>query len=232
MQNNDGATVTVQQDSCRRCGQCCMNGGPALHGPDLELIRSGRIPRSNLITLRKGEMAHNPVAGRVQPLEQELVKLKGTGKQWNCCYFDTDSNSCSLYEHRPLTCRVLKCWEPEELLEMVNRDTLTRLDILEKDDPLLELIVEHERKYPCPDLMTLADLAAVAPDGAKLDLQNLVNGDLKFRARVAKRYSLKVSDELFYFGRPLFQLLQPFGIRVSESPLGLELHWPQEIKLP
>ncbi|WP_163339671.1 YkgJ family cysteine cluster protein [Desulfopila sp. IMCC35008] len=232
MNTNEDVTLSRQQESCKQCGQCCVNGGAALHGPDLGLIQSGRIPQSNLITLRKGEMAHNPVVGKVQPLEQELVKLKGTGKQWNCCYFDIGSTGCSLYEHRPLACRVLQCWDPEKILDMVNRDTLTRRDIIGEDDPLWPLIVEHDGTFPCPDFLSLPDLAAGEPNVSKQDLQNIVNGDLRFRDKVSKEHSLKVSDELFYFGRPLFQLLQPFGIRVSESPFGLELHWPREIKLP
>lgn len=232
MHKKQGATPNGRQDSCQQCGQCCLNGGPALHGPDLELIQSGRIPQSDLITLRKGEMAHNPVVGKVQPLEQELVKLKGTGRQWNCCYFDTSCNTCSVYGHRPLACRVLKCWEPKALLELVNRDTLTRLDILGENDPLWKLIVEHDAMFPCPDLLSLPSWAADENGTSRQDLQNMVNGDVTFRDKIAKEYALKVSDELFYFGRPLFQLLQPFGIRVSESPFGLELHWPQEIRLP
>lgn len=213
------------QDSCKRCGQCCNNGGPALHGPDLELVRAGKIPRSALITLRKGEMAQNPVAGGLKPLSVELVKLKGTGKEWNCCYFDIPAKSCTIYEHRPKACRILKCWEPDEILEMVEKDTLSRLDILEEDDPLAGLIREHERLYPCPDLEQLASLLPKVPEKTKRDLQKLVNEDIRFRDRVVKGYDLKLSDELFYFGRPVFQLLQPFGVRVVESSLGLELVW-------
>lgn len=213
------------QTECKRCGQCCNNGGPALHGPDLELVRSGKIPRSALITLRKGEMAQNPAAGGLKPLSVELVKLKGTGREWNCCYFDSAANSCTIYEKRPQACRVLKCWEPDEVLAMVEKETLSRLDILEDDDPLAGLIREHERLYPCPDLQELADQLPDVPENVKRDLQKLVNGDLRFRDRVVKEYSLKLSDELFYFGRPVFQLLQPFGVRVAESSLGLELVW-------
>ena len=213
------------QTECKRCGQCCNHGGPALHGPDLELVRSGAIPLSALITLRKGEMAQNPVAGGLKPLSVELIKLKGTGREWNCCYFDKTANSCTIYDRRPLACRVLKCWEPDEILGMVEKDTLSRLDILGDDDPLVNLIREHERLYPCPDLQKLADALPDVPESMRRDLQKLVNGDLRFRDRVVKEFSLKLSDELFYFGRPVFQLLQPFGIRVVESGFGLELVW-------
>lgn len=215
----------MKQDSCKRCGRCCNNGGPALHGPDLELITSGKIPLSALITLRKGELAHNPVTGKVTAIKAELVKLKGTGKQWNCCFFSTELNSCTIYDHRPQTCEILKCWEPDELLDMVEKDTLTRLDILPTDDPLKNLISEHDRLYPCPDMEEIAAIAPKVPEKLKRDLQKLVNEDIRFRTRVVKEFDLKLSDELFYFGRPVFQLLQPLGVRITESAVGLELHW-------
>lgn len=224
--SESGRCQSDTQQGCRRCGECCRKGGPALHTADLELVRSGLIPRSGLITLRRGELAHDPVAKALRPLTHELVKLKGTGREWNCCYYDAVLNSCTIYEQRPLACRILKCWEPEELLAIVNKDTLSRADILDRDDPLAFIISEHDRLFPCPDMVAL--LTGEEPATAeKRKIQKLVNGDLRFRDRVVKEYSLKLSDELFYFGRPLFQLLQPLGIRVSESPVGLELSWPR-----
>lgn len=203
-----------------------------MHGSDLELIRSGKIPYSALITLRKGELADDPVQEQVVPLKQELIKLKGTGREWDCCYFDKASDGCTIYEYRPVSCRVLKCWDPADLLDMVNKDTLSRLDILEEDNPLSGLIVEHDRLFPFPHPSSLAEAAAAKDSEKRRGIQKLVNGDLRFRDRVVKEFSLKLSEELFYFGRPLFQLLQPFGIRCSESPFGLELYWPEKITLP
>lgn len=217
--------MSNKQDSCRRCGKCCNEGGPALHGPDLELITSGRIPLSALITLRKGELAHNPVIRKIAAIENELVKLKGTGREWNCYYYDSQENSCTIYDFRPQACGVLKCWAPDDLLEMVGKDTLSRFDILQEDNPLRSIISEHERLYPCPDMEEIASLSADMSDTMKRSLQKLANEDLRFRTRVVKEFDLKLSDELFYFGRPVFQLLQPLGARVSESALGIELSW-------
>lgn len=180
---------------------------------------------SALITLRKGELALNPVAGMLKAIPVELVKLKGTGRQWNCCYFDQSENRCTVYEHRPQACRVLKCWDPEELLAMVEKDTLTRLDILEDDDPLRSLIREHDRRYPCPDMEALVTMVPAMDEEKKRVLQKLVNEDLHFRVRVIKEFELKLSEELFYFGRPVFQLLQPLGAKVTETAVGVQLHW-------
>ena len=215
----------MKQDSCRQCGECCRKGGPALHKEDLELIRTEQIPMSALITFRQGELAYNPVTDRVEPLKQELVKLKGTGREWNCCYFDSAAKSCSIYTHRPIACITLKCWDPDELLEMVGKNTLTRLDILAEESPIRPYIIEYDKRFVCPELDKISAGEELS-DSRKKELQQLVNADIRFRDRIVKEYGLKLSDELFYFGRPLFQLLQPLGVKVAESAVGLELIWP------
>jgi branched-chain amino acid transport system substrate-binding protein len=63
--------------TCRRCGRCCLQGGPALHRADLPLIGDGGIPLERLITIRRGELADNPVAGGVRATRVELVKIAG-----------------------------------------------------------------------------------------------------------------------------------------------------------
>jgi Fe-S-cluster containining protein len=217
--------MTNKQTSCNRCGCCCNEGGPALHGPDLEKIRSGKIPLSALITLRKGELAHNPVTGLLAAITAELVKLKGVGRAWSCCYFDQNEKRCTVYEHRPQACTVLKCWEPEALLAMVENDTLTRFDILLDDDPIRSRIHDHDHHFPCPDMAGLLAIAPKISVVTKSVLQKLVNEDLQFRVGVVKEFKLNLSDELFYFGRPVFQLLQPLGARLTENSAGVRLHW-------
>jgi len=55
------------------------------------------------------------------------------------------------------------------------------------------------------------------------ELTRQVNLDLTSRNQAAGVRALGVAEELFYFGRPLFQLLMPLGIQVRESSVGLEL---------
>lgn len=214
------------QNTCRRCGACCIAGGPALHRQDLDLVRSGRIPLNRLITLRKGELAHNPKSGKVQGIYHELVKIGGAGGGWRCSYFAEAKNGCGIYEHRPQACEVLKCWDTEKILELVEQDLLSRLDIMDTAHPLVPVIIEHERICPCPDLEEIAESLAALPTAAKKEVKVSVDRDLHFRARVVKEHGLQLTEELFYFGRPLFQLLQQLGVGITESPSGLVLHWP------
>ncbi len=64
-----------------------------MHIQDLELVGNGKIlklPVSSLITIRKGELAHNPLTQKIQPVTVELVKIVGTGRQWDCCYYNKE----------------------------------------------------------------------------------------------------------------------------------------------
>ena len=212
------------QTSCRKCGNCCRQGGPSLHEHDLSLDHAGKIPISSLITIRKGELTENPLAGGIQPAGVELVKIVGTGREWDCCYYD-GKKGCTIYSYRPLACVLLKCWDTAEILSIVEKETLCRLDILDSDDPLVPVIEEYERICPSPDFMDIREKRGRLSSSQKKELEKLVRNDLRFRTRVIRDFDLKLSEELFYFGRPLFQLLQPLGAFVSESPSGITLNW-------
>lgn len=213
----------LKQTECLRCGICCQKGGPALHGPDLALIRVGHLPWQNLITIRRGELAHNPLSSRIEPVPEEVVKIRGSGQEWCCCYYDPASKGCSVYDHRPLACGALKCWHPEEILALVGQDLLSRLDILEQGDPLRALVVDHERLCPCPDMGEVERALAVQPATGLRSLELQINADIGFRDRVVREFDLDLAHELFLFGRPIFQLLQGLGVVVSESSQGLSL---------
>ena len=164
-----------------------------------------KIPRKDLITIRKGEFAYNPVTDRVQATKHEIVKLSGTGRDWTCCYYDVTSCGCTIYDHRPL-----------------ESDLLSRFDILEQDTFLQGLNTKYETACPLPDFTVLSR------ENNKLDADSLsaleisVNQDLEFRNRVVLESPLVLEEEMFLFGRPLFQLLQPFGFLVFQS--GNRLH--------
>ena len=210
-----GPMTGVQKD-CRRCGTCCMKGGPALHTEDLALIGSGRLPLNRLISIRKGELVDDPLTGTTHAARYELVKICGTGREWRCFYYSPEEG-CSFYASRPLACRVLRCWEPDEILALVGKDMVSRLDILPLDHPLRPLVAEHEGLCPCPDMERLRDAVTSGSLKDLGPLQTLVDADMAFRDRVVRKHSLTLALELFVFGRPLFQLLQAVGIHSVET---------------
>lgn len=210
--------------SCKQCGKCCEQGGPALHTQDIDLLVKKEIPVSSLITLRKGELAHNPKTNQIQGLGVELVKLIGSGRTWNCVYYDGE-HGCTIYDRRPHACKALKCWDTEEILALVETDTLDRIMILGQNHSMIPIIAEHERICPCDDLEYLRKNYRKLSDAEKKDVERRVRHDLRFRSRIINDFDLKLNEELFYFGRPLFQLLQPLGVKVSEIQNEIRLQW-------
>ncbi|MCK5516385.1 MAG: hypothetical protein KAI39_05860, partial [Desulfobulbaceae bacterium] len=71
----------------------------------------------------------------------------------------------------------------------------------------------------------IRDRAGRLSDQQEKELEKRVKDDLQFRTSVTGDYNLKLSEELFYFGRPLFQLLQPLGAIISESRSEVTLRW-------
>ncbi len=202
------------QTACRQCGTCCKSGGAALHHNDMALLLQGVIPRWDLITIRKGEFAHNPVSGKVQATVAEIVKLRGKGREWECCYYEPVSKDCSIYGTRPQACSTLKCWDPGESLKLVETDLLSRIEILGTDSATILLIAEHDGYCPLPDFKNLGYALDYRERETLHSLDKSVNDDIAFRNHVVTISRMILKDEMFLFGRPLFQMLHPFGLDV------------------
>ena len=213
-----------KQSECSRCGTCCANGGPALHIQDRELIESGSIPISHLITIRKGELVHNPVNNLLQAAKNELIKINGVGKQWSCFYFDPDLQGCTIYDRRPAACKALECWDTEAVEQLIEKDLLSRTDLIDRDDPLYQAVLEHEANFPCPDLEAI--LQQGGSPAQSRELEDAANREVILRTELVSRAGLSLGEELFYFGRPLFHLYISVGARVQESAGRLLVSWP------
>jgi len=216
----------IEKQTCDRCGSCCKQGGPALHTQDLALLEAGSLRRGHLITVRKGELAYQPMEESATPVAEEFLKLQGGSGSWCCMFYDDAAKVCTIYNHRPIACGLLDCTSPEALLAITGKDLLTRFDCMSDDDPLLQIVRHNEQECPCPDMALLSkELRSATGKSLLLDeLTLLVNTDLAFRQQAAGTQDLSVAEELFYFGRPLFQQLLPLGVRIHESLAGLQLY--------
>lgn len=225
----DTMTDHATKTSCNRCGTCCLQGGPALHTADKALLDRHDLEYEDLITVRRGELALQPLADRPQPVTGEFIKLRGQGREWSCLFYDLGHKGCRIYSRRPMACGLLDCTAPEAILALAGKDLLDRFACMGEDDPLLPLVRRHEELCPCPDLAEMVQrlIQPSARMAALADLTRQVNEDMAFRNHVIGEYGLPLGRELFYFGRPLFQLLMPLGVMVSESPGGLVLRWQE-----
>ncbi len=210
--------ISTNKTSCIRCGTCCKKGGPTLHSEDRQLVSEGHIETHHLITIRKGELAYGPTGGTLNPIPEELVKIAGKGRGWECIFFKKEGSSCMIYAHRPLECRLLKCWDTRDLLSVICRDTLKRTDIIDHRDAILRLIEEHEETCSVLEMETILSTFSDGSDNsAPLNkLAELVRKDLDIRSRAVSAFALPLTAELFILGRPIFALLGCRGISVIE----------------
>ena len=99
---------------CLKCGTCCRKGSPSLYPEDLPLVLRGAIKRTELMTLRKGEIGFSNERNELIQLSRELVKVQEKPGTRECLFFQSESGACGIYENRPLQCRTLECWNPKE----------------------------------------------------------------------------------------------------------------------
>ena len=99
------------------------------------------------------------------------------------------------------------------------------MDILPEDHFILPAIREHNRICPCHGLQKIQGKRHEVSAELKDELEKMAGDELRFRMQVVAQYQLQLCDELFYLGRPFFQLLQALGVRVFESSSGIQLHW-------
>lgn len=219
--------MTNIKNQCSKCGVCCTKGGPALHTEDLALLSEGTLTRENLITIRKGELVFKPFSETPQAAHCELVKICGIGRDWQCYFYEGEGTGCSIYDSRPVSCRALECWNTDGIEELIEQDTISRFQIVDECEKIFTFIEEHEKSCPCPDMYTLYVESRERRFPAFGEYDELINRDIQIRNKVIEKLHISLAEELFYFGRPVFQLLEQVGGRVSEVNQGvLTLVWP------
>ncbi|TIH19359.1 YkgJ family cysteine cluster protein [Marinifilum sp. JC120] len=203
-------------NECKQCGTCCRKGGPALHTQDLPLLKEADgIDLTEIVTLRKGELAYDQPVGAVIPLGEEILKIKGTGGEWTCKFLALSSQVCRIYKNRPLECQKLFCEDPEPLMEIYSKDRISRKDVLPAGHPVLELIDEHDRKC---DPIKMSEIAAKAIESwdesteLQAELREMLIFDASVRELVMEKAGLPEESLDFFFGRPMSILIKGYGV--------------------
>ncbi len=194
-----------------------MKGGPALHIEDRKLFLQKFIDQESLITIRRGEPVFSLEESRPELAKTEIIKLKGKHTEWSCIFYDQNSSSCSIYEHRPLECIILKCWDTAELEAIAKKRLLGRLDIISPQEPIIKYIQKHEKECGLEilDRLSIKHNRDINKD-TLAELTELVNKDMAVRSEALMHLDFNLDLELFYFGRPLFKILSQFGLLPRE----------------
>ncbi|MBC2714401.1 MAG: YkgJ family cysteine cluster protein [Desulfobacteraceae bacterium] len=209
---------TNQITECSRCGTCCLKGGPALHEADRQIIDNGILPLTSLYTIRKGELARDHINGGLVQLPAEILKIKSLKKSTTCMYFNEMDKQCSIYDHRPIECRTLECWNTRAIESMYSRNRLTRKMLLKKVGWLIELVETHESECGLDKIQHLVNDREAGDPGASIDLMQLINYDLHFRNLVMEKGKIALEMLDFLFGRPLSVIISTqFGVKIDKK---------------
>lgn len=214
----------TMQTSCTQCGECCRKGGPALHIEDKFLVMQGKLPASGLFTLRKGEIALEPIENKKITLEEELIKIRpDRNRDWACIHLSEDGGACDIYETRPVECRLLKCWDPRALLARYQEDRLTRKDLFGAVEGLWDLIEDHEKRCGYGRIAGLvADLEnEVLREERVQKLGEILLYDKHIRELMKeKKPEMGLLEDLL-FGRPLMETLPlMFDLKIEKKEHG------------
>jgi len=217
---------TKHISECMRCGTCCLKGGPALHHEDKKILLAGYAGHQHLVTIRKGEMAFNPLRNILEPIKKELIKVKGKGDDWACYFYDEKEASCKIYENRFLECCLLKCWDTSEIISLIGKNTITRADIINPGDPIMKVIEEHEQECPFHEINSLVSGLYSGKEKSKIlsQLSEFVRKDFAIRSYALAELGLMEEFELFIFGRPLYKGLNDRGlkVRITDNDIHVE----------
>lgn len=203
---------------CRRCGTCCLKGGPALHGVDLDLVRSGAIPLSCLYTIRPGEAVTDNVCGGLGVADADIIKIKSKTDAAACVFLDAADNSCRIYADRPLECREMACWDTESIRRVYAWDRLDRGRIIEEFSSLAELVAIHEAECNMALIARLIDLRKSGDTHAAADIAGRISYDADLRKHAVSGQPGVAGILDFLFGRPLCLIVPlQFGVPVRRS---------------
>ena len=211
--NHDTATK-----ECRRCGTCCKKGGPCFHLEDKGLIEKGLILSKYLYTIRKGELSFDNIKGSISPATTDIIKIKGRNGSWTCVFFDEKNTQCTIYDTRPLECRVLKCWDTRDIEKIYAKDRLTRKDLISGIEGLWDLVEAHQKQCGYDMLTLFVDaLNTDKKDDALKGILDIIEHDIKIRELVVGKAGLESDLTDFLFGRPITETIKMYGLKIEKD---------------
>lgn len=206
--------------TCVACGECCRIGSPSLHADDLELLTKGNIPWGNLITLRCGEPVRSPFQQTMLSLSEERIKIREKPGSRECIFLDSETDHCLIYINRPTQCRAQACWDPKAALGLQKTPYLTRSEIFQGVDLLLDLIEEHDRRCSFGKLVQAFDHLRETRGNSIEEVLQLLAYEDHFRRFLGSQLNIPDENLELVFGRSFAELVPLFGFRIIMEPDG------------
>ena len=208
---------------CERCGTCCRKGGPGLHNVDFPIVAEKIVSPENLYTIRKGELIRDNINGGLVCTDTEIVKVRSAKGSSTCVYFDDAGSACRIYENRPAQCRAMKCRDIADITDMHVKNRLSRADLFENVDWVMELIDAHEERCSYRDAHDLIERRKEGDVSAVRELSGMIAYDQAVRDIVREKKAMGEGMLDLAFGLPLARVLEHrFGIRPEKSRAAFE----------
>ncbi len=200
---------------CLRCGDCCRKSGPTLFTDDLRLFTDGLLQRNMVYTLRRGERVLLPDGTGTMALKEETLKVRENPETGHCMFLDNDIDQCQIYSERPLQCRAQACWDTSDIEQAISEEKrLNRSHVVRPDEPVAEAIVAHEARCSVAALTELFKELSEGYEPAVDSIKAALAYDTQLRPLLSEKLPLPADELDFYFGRPLVDLVEMFGVRV------------------
>ncbi|MEZ0328782.1 MAG: YkgJ family cysteine cluster protein [Dissulfuribacterales bacterium] len=204
----------MAKSACKRCGACCIKGGPVLHKADISLLSSSLLTPNVLVTIRKGEPVYHPTEDRLVELPLDIIKIKSKPAENTCMFFDAQAMCCSIYDERPLECRAFRCWDTEEAEGLFLTDVLARENIFPVGSAFLEVINAYDQRFPPKEIFSMIFEARDLLDSAQeilSELQDVAEKDAMFRRRVRATFKIEEDALDFFLGRSVALLQREYS---------------------
>jgi hypothetical protein len=194
-----------------------MQSTPSLQADDIPLVLDGCIENKDLFTIRPGEMVRDNVLKEIRPAGEEIIKVRD--RQGACIFYDNSESACTIYEHRPVQCAALECWDSSGFMSAYSRPKARREDFVE-DGVLLGLMREHEKRCAYEIVGSLVGEIESTGETALEQILEVLKFDYHLRPFVCEKMGIAPEETDFLFGRPLVKTISQFGLQVVRPPDG------------
>ena len=202
-------------EHCRQCGTCCRKGGPAIHQEDKQLLEKGHIALKYLFTIRKDEPVYDNVQGCIICAPSDIIRIKSRESSSSCIFFNPEFNACTIYDNRPLECRILECWNTHEIETIYDTGRLSRCEILSNTSHIKDLVEYHENRCAYRIIKELVHQLNQDNDVKILEsIREMLAFDKHYRLLCVEK-SICTEDMIdFLFGLSLEKTLPRMGLKI------------------
>ncbi len=201
------------RDHCIRCGECCLRSSPSLQVSDISRVIEGPIKRSDLYTLRAGELVRDNIQGGLKRTERELIKVRERKETGTCIFYDDPGKQCTIYEHRPIQCAAMKCWDERDFIQVYREPKADRRDLIHDRNLLRLMEAQKERCGYALLERAVRDIEMIGEKAVEKILA-ILKVDHDIRSLTQQKLGVDFDDLDLIFGRPLTETISMFGLKV------------------